>query len=346
VDGIVAVGDRPAHLAAVIAERLGVPFHVSAGVERAKNKFLARQAFHNAELPVPDYFRIPLDRDPVEVARRAVYPCVLKPLGLSGSRGVIRADDEAAFVAAFRRIQAILESKDIRRLHDEQNRFVQVEEYIPGREFALEGIVTEGRLRTFAIFDKPEPMEGPFFEETIYTTPSRECAFVQNALREAAQKAVTALGLTHGPVHAEMRHNWKGTWMLEVAGRPIGGLCSRALRFQGGITLEEVILRHALGEAVAGIELEESASGVMMVPIPRGGIYQGVEGVEAAREVAGIEDVVITAKEGQRLVPVPEGSSYLGFVFGRCETPPQVEAALREAHARLDFSIAAELSVV
>ncbi len=345
-DGIVAVGDRPALLAAMAAERLRIPFHPPAAVEACRSKFLSRERFRAAGLPVPAYVRLPLAADPAEAARRTLFPCVLKPLGLSASRGVIRADDATEFIAAFERIKKLLSTVEIRMRRDEQDRFIQVEEFIPGREFAIEGMVTGGVLRTLALFDKPDPLDGPFFEETIYVTPSREAAAVQEEILAAAQRAVQALGLTHGPVHAELRYNDRGVWMLEAAPRPIGGLCSRALSFEGGVSLEELILRHSLGEDVSGWRLESPASGVMMIPIPRAGVYEGVAGLERARGVEGIEDVVITAEPGQKLEPLPEGSSYLGFIFARGRAPDEVERALRAAHALLEFRIATALPVV
>jgi biotin carboxylase len=344
--GIAAVGDRPTLLAAEAAARLGIPWHSPAAVEACHDKYRARRIYEAAGLPAPSFLRVALDEDPNVVARRVVYPCVLKPLHLSASRGVIRADDPEEFVGAFERIRAILTSRDVTITHEEQNRYLGVESYIPGREFAVEGLVTAGRLQTLAIFDKPDPLEGPFFEETIYVTPSREAEAVQEAIRETVRRAVEALGLTHGPVHAEARVNDRGVWMLEVAARPIGGLCAKALRFGGAMPLEEVIIRHAMGELEAAPRLDHGASGVMMIPIPRGGIYQDVEGVEQARAVPGVEDVIITAKQGQRLVPLPEGSSYLGFLFARAGTPAEVERALRDAHARLEFRIATALETL
>ena len=225
-------------------------------------------------------------------------------------------------------------------------RYLQVESYIPGREFAVEGLVTKGRVQPLAIFDKPDPLEGPFFEETIYVTPSRETASAQAALVETTERAVRALGLWHGPWHAELRYNREGAWLLEVAARPIGGLCARALRFEGGVPLEELILRHAIGEDVSGARLQGPASGVMMIPIPRAGIYQSVAGVEDARAVTGIEDVVMTAERGHRLVPLPEGASYLGFLFARGQEPATVETALREAHGKLRFTVNAALETL
>ncbi len=332
VDGVAAVGDRPAVLAAAAAEMLGVAFHPLAAALACRDKYLSRQLFLAAGMRVPAFFRASLSDDPAVVAARAPYPCVLKPLGLSGSRGVIRANDRREFVAAFRRIAKIGE------------RELQVESYIAGREFAVEGLITGGKLQPIAIFDKPDPLEGPFFEETIYVTPSRETPAVQAALIETTAQAAAALGLRHGPVHAELRYNDEGAWILEVHARPIGGLCARALRMADGIPLEEMILVHALGGNVWMAQVDGPASGVMMIPIPgQGGIYQGVEGAERALAVADIEDVVITATEGQLLIPLPEGSSYLGFIFARGETAEAVERALRRSHAELGFHIATAL---
>jgi biotin carboxylase len=331
VDGVAAVGDRPTLLAAEAAAMLRVPFHSPTAARACLDKNLARRLFQEAGLLVPSFFLTSTDADPAELAARAPYPCVLKPLGLSASRGVIRADDPAAFTAAFRRIARMGE-------HD-----LQVESYIPGREFAVEGVMTGGKLQTIAIFDKPDPLEGPFFEETLYITPSREPAEVQQALVETTARAAVALGLRHGPIHAELRTNAEGAWILEVHGRPIGGLCARAIRLADGIPLEEMILVHALGGDVRMAKLDGEASGVMMIPIPKGGVYRSVEGVERARAIPGIEDIEITAAEGQKLLPLPEGSSYLGFIFARGETPEFVEKALRRSHAELQFEIATAL---
>ncbi len=339
-DGILAVGDRPARIAALIAERLNLPFHPPTAVETASDKHLARERFAAAGLISPEHYRFK-----VEVAQAVspagAYPCVLKPLGLSGSRGVIRANNDAEFAAAAERIRTILDSPDIRQLGESRDRWIQVERFVPGPEFALEGLVTGGRLATLAIFDKPDPLDGPFFEETIYVTPSRQPASIQAELKDAAQRAVTALGLSYGPVHAEMRLAAEGVFVLEVAARPIGGLCSRALRFPSGATLEELLVQHALGVRFA---IEEALpSGVMMIPIPKQGVFHSTAGLEAARAVPGISDIVITAKTGQKLEMLPEGSSYLGFIFA---DGPEAETALRQAHRKLSFVIQTALSTV
>jgi hypothetical protein len=239
-----------------------------------------------------------------------------------------------------------LADPEIARLHDQQDQFLQVESFIEGREFALEGILINGRLRVLALFDKPDPLDGPFFEETIYVTPSRESADTQHEIIRTTENAVKALGLEHGPIHAEMRVNPRGVWMLEVAARPIGGLCARVLP-----GLEDLILRHAAGDGiasgdVASIAMPTDAAGVLMIPIPREGIYVAVEGLDEARSTPRIEDVIITAKQGQKLIPLPEGNSYLGFIFARADSPDAVEQALRASHARLRFEIATVLPVI
>jgi biotin carboxylase len=335
-DAVAAVGDGPAVLAAEVASALGIPFHPPAAARACHDKYLTRQLFEAAGLPVPEFFRVALAEPPDAAARRAPYPCVLKPLGLSASRGVIRANDPGEFRAAFARIKLLL-------AREEQNQYLQVESYIPGREFAVEGIVTHGAARILAIFDKPDPLEGPFFEETIYVTPSRESATAQQSMRGSVERAVRALGLYHGPFHAELRFNETGVRILEVAARPIGGLCSKALRFGDGMPLEELALRHAIGEDISALRPADAASGVMMIPIPRGGVYEDVVGVDAARAVEGVDEVIVTAKVGQALAPLPEGASYLGFIFARGGDPAEVERALRRAHTQLSFRIATAL---
>ena len=341
-DGILAVGDRQAFLAAILADKLGLPYNSLASVEAARNKFLARQRFLAAGLPVPRFFRLNVAEGPVQASEGSPYPCVLKPLGLSASRGVIRADNPAEFRAAFQRIGALLARPEIQVLREEQNQYIQVESFIGGQEYALEGVLTAGRLKTLAVFEKPDPLNGPFFEETIYLTPSA----IQPAIQQATEKAVRAVGLTHGPIHAEARYDGRDVWVLEVAARPIGGLCAKALRFDGGMPLEELLLRHAAGEDIAHLQREPCASGVMMIPIGRGGVYEGVEGLDSASEIAGVEEIAITAKIGQTMEPLPEGASYLGFIFARGKAPEDVERSLRNAHARLRFQIAGKLPVI
>ena len=341
IDGIIAVGDRPAYIAALAAARLNIPYNSTDSVLACRNKFLARERFRAAGLLVPDFYRIPLHADPAPAAEAALYPCVLKPLGLSASRGVIRADNRQEFTAAFHRIAALLDDPDILCFHEEHHRFIQVESFIPGREFALEGILTHSNLRVLAIFDKPDPLDGPFFEETIYVTPSRESAETQRAIVDTTAAATKALGLTHGPIHAEMRVNPRGVWMLEVAARPIGGLCARVLP-----GLEELVLRHAAGDDTAEIQIAPDAAGVMMIPIPREGIYVAADGLDDAKTQPGIEDVIITAKQGQKLIPLPEGNSYLGFIFARGDSSAAVEFALRSAHQQLRFELATSLPLV
>lgn len=345
-DGIIAVGDRPAVLAACAAERFGLPGNPPAAARASRNKRATRDALRAAGLPTPDYQIVPLDAAPAEVAARLRYPVVLKPLALSGSRGVMRVDLASDFLTAFERLRRLLAAPDVRLERDGVHTMALVESFVPGREYAVEGVLTRGAFQPFAIFDKPDPLDGPFFEETIYVTPSRAPEPVQDAIVGAVARAARALGLAHGPVHAECRVNDRGVYVLEVAARPIGGLCARALRLHDGAgerSLEEALLCHALGEDIRPWRRAAGASGVMMIPIPRRGVLRGVEGLDDARRVAGIEDVRITAKPDTLLVPLPEGRSYLGFIFARDDDPAGVESALRAAHARLRFTIEREL---
>jgi len=264
---------------------------------------------------------------------------VIKPTTLSASRGVMRADGLAEFRDRFARLRRILGGE---RCDD-----VLIEEFVPGVEVALEGLLDGGRLHVLALFDKPDPLDGPFFEETLYVTPSRLPDSAQSAIAETARAAAAALGLREGPVHAELRLNQRGPFLVEIAGRSIGGLCSKTLRFGAGdaASLEELILRQALGLGVAAAPRAARASGVMMIPIPRGGVLRGVRGEAEALGVPLIEGLEITARLHQQLLPLPEGDSYLGFLFARGERPEDVEAALRAAHARLGFDIVPEFAL-
>jgi biotin carboxylase len=337
VDAVIPVDDRTSVVGAAIAERLGLRTSPLAAVQTTRNKHRMREAFARSGVRSPGFTLLHVADDPAAAAGRVAYPCVLKPTILAGSRGVIRADDPAAFVAAFRRIAAILTEPDVTALEGAHE--VLVEDFIPGREVALEGLLVGEELHVLALFDKPDPLDGPYFEETIYVTPSRLPADTQALIAAEARWAARALGLTEGPVHAELRVNERGPWVVEIAARTIGGLCSRTLRFGAGITLEELVVRHALGIEQDSLEREDPSAGVMMIPVPGGGLFRAVRGREAARAVLGIEDVIISAHPGQALVPLPEGSRYVGFIFARAASPEAVEGALREAHRCLEFDL-------
>ena len=336
VDAVLGVDDDTVVVAAEIGFALGVGGNAVAAVEAARDKHRQRQLMASQGVPVPRFQLHRLDDDIDGVARAQTYPCVVKPLRLSASRGVIRANDAREFTAAVRRLAAILAQPDDAACPEAAGDFL-VEEYIPGAEVALEGLLAEGRLHTLAVFDKPDPLDGPFFEETIYATPSRLPEPAQRALEDTAARAARAIGLTRGPVHAELRWNDHGPWLIELAARPIGGRCSAALRFQDGATLEELVIREALGMPPGSHVRETQAAGVMMIPVPGAGILREVRGVAEARAVPGVEDVVITAHRGQELVPWPEGSRYPGFIFARGSQPEEVVAALHAAHRRLTF---------
>jgi biotin carboxylase len=345
-DAIIALGDRPTATAAHAARDLGLPGNPPEAVELCRNKLHQREAHHRANLPVPDFFGFSQAENLDSVIARVKFPCVLKPLSLSASQGVIRANNEKEFRAAVRRIHALLESPEIQVLREPNHDRLLVERYIPGREVAIEGLLTNGNLRVLAIFDKPDPLEGPFFEETIYVTPSRLPDTDQRALIDCAQRSVTALGLITGPIHAEFRINDHSPWIIEIAPRPIGGLCAHALRFGNEkISLEELILRHALGMEGSDLQREEAAAGVMMIPVPRSGVLEDVTGLELAEKVAGIESIRITARQHDYIAAWPEGNSYLGFIFSSAETPEAAEASLRVAHAKLNFTLTPRLPV-
>jgi hypothetical protein len=342
VDGIIAVGDRPTVMAAQVARLLNLPGHPAEAAVAARDKRIAREKFRSAGLLVPRSFAVPMTVDPLSILPRVAFPAVLKPTVLSGSRGVIRADDDLSFAAAFDRIRRLLMSHEVTDLHDPEADVIQVEEYVPGAEYAVEGLLQHGQLRTIAIFDKPDPLEGPFFEETIYVTPSQANPGIQEQITAAAARAAQALGLHHGPIHAECRVNSSGVYVLEVAARPIGGLCARTLRFERRgerIGFEDLLLLHAAGEPTDDWRREHLAAAVMMIPIPRSGVFRRVDGVQAAGAVPYIDDIQITAKADQRLLALPEGSSYLGFIFARAAAAHDAEGALRDAHARLRFTI-------
>ncbi len=350
VDGILALGDRPAVAASYVARGRSIIYNHPAAVEACRSKLRMREVFREACLRVPWFRAISHTPTPEPALLGISYPCVAKPLSLSASQGVVRANSREEFVAAATRIRRLLDSPEIRATREPNLDKILVEGYIPGREVAVEGLLTDGVLRILAIFDKPDPLEGPYFEETIYITPSRLADAQQREIERCAADAVRALGLFHGPVHAEFRVNEDGVWPLEVAPRPIGGLCARALRFapdaaSQAIGLEELLLRHALGLPGSDWPREQSASGVMMIPVPKSGILEKIEGEDAARSTPGITALEITARLHDYIAAWPEGSSYLGFLFAAGNSAEEVEEAIRAAHAKLRFHLAPRLPV-
>ncbi len=333
---VLGCDDASTELAALVANELGLPHNPTTAVRLARRKDLARAQLAKAGVPVPRHWRLDLTRPLAAQIENIRFPCVLKPVALSASRGVIRADNRNELTQAVARIQVLLARAG---LHDtEERETILVEEFIPGFEVAVEGLLTHGQLEILTIFDKPDPLDGPCFEETYYITPSRLDTLTQRALRETISAACAAYGLREGPIHAECRINEQGVWILEVAARTIGGLCGRLLRFGTGSSLEELVLLHALGERPE-LQSEVGGAGVLMIPIPQAGILRRVEGVSAAGKVPYIEEVVIDVREGYELVPLPEGASYLGFIFARAPSAAQAETALRTAHACLQVVV-------
>jgi len=324
IDAVVAVDDQGVLVAAEAGERLGFPHNPPDAAARTRDKAAMRTALKASEVPQP---RFAVFDDPDAVPDIG-YPCVVKPVGLSASQGVIRADTADEARAAAQRASDIAGGGPL-----------LVEEYVPGVEVAVEGLLRGGALEVLAVFDKPDPLVGPYFEETIYVTPSRLPALTLQRVERVVGDAATALGLLEGPIHAEARVDGDRVWVIEVASRSIGGLCARALRFGAGISLEEVILRHALGRDLDGLAREQSASGVMMLPVPNTGTLIAVHGQDDARRVAGIVGLELTIVPGREVRPLPEGDRYLGFLFARDDTPAAVEAALRAAHAKITVEI-------
>jgi biotin carboxylase len=339
LDGVLAVDDDTTILGAMASEALGLPHNRVAAVSATRNKHRLRLLLSHAGLLSPPFSLFAIDDDPVQVVQQVPFPCVVKPLCLSASRGVMRANNPEQFISAFQRLGTLLQSPDVVERRDPLARQILIEGYIPGVEVALEGLLVKGELTVLALFDKPDPLDGPYFEETLYITPSRLPEGVQQNVAQCTARAARAIGLEEGPVHAELRVNDHGAWLIEMAARSIGGLCSRTLRFGTGMSLEEVILLQAIGADVGQYNRDRLAAGVMMLPIPHHGILRSVHGQQAAVQVPNIESLDITMPLGQEVIPLPEGAQYLGFLFARAETPERVEAALREAHQQLTFVI-------
>ncbi len=335
IDVVLGVNDQTAVLASTISVALGLAANSIDSVRAASNKQTMRKLLQKEGLPCPNFVVVGFDEKSADIVPQVTFPCVLKPLTLSGSCGVIRADDQESFQEAFIRIGHLLQTF-ARPEHDVAGCQILIEDFIPGIEVALEGLLTKNMLHPLALFDKPDPLDGPYFEETIYVTPSRLPSDTQTRIAESLAKAAHAIGLREGPVHGELRINDQGIWVIEVAARSIGGKCSRILEFGTGRSLEELILLHALGRELPSLDLTKNAGGVMMIPIPQEGILERIEGQDEAQHVPGIEELVMTAKPGDRLIPLPEGKRYLGFILAKGARPEEVEETLREAHRRLN----------
>jgi len=332
VDAVLAVDDQGLMVAAAASEHLGMTHNPPASVAATRDKAALRARLAASSVPQPDYRVVQPDGRISNAAAEIGYPCVVKPVSRSGSQGVIRVDDRAQAVAAEDRIRSIVGASET----------LLVERFVPGAEVAVEGLLGGGTLEVLAVFDKPDPLDGPFFEETIYVTPSRQPPPVLAAVEATVASATAALGLREGPVHAELRIGPRGELtVLEVAARSIGGLCARALRFGVGVSLEEVIIRHAVGAGLDGLRRETQASGVMMLPIRSAGVLERVSGLNDARSVDGVAGVEISIPVGRPVVPLPEGDRYLGFIFASGSDPADVELALRRAEASLDIVVGA-----
>jgi len=333
--GILGSDDSTVELAARAAQALGLPHNPPHAARLSRRKDLARAHLALAGCPVPLHCLIDLGKPLHAQMAGLPWPCVIKPLNMSASRGVIRADNEAGFIAACQRIKTIIaDAQD-----DFEATHVLVEDYIDGIEVAWEGYLHNGELTTLALFDKPDPLQGPYFEETIYVTPSQLDDTTQARIKKRVAQACSAYGLSSGPVHAELRIDDRDAWILEVAARTIGGDCARTLDSGNGFNLEELVISLAIGKPVHSKPSEE-ARGVMMIPVSEGGILRRVEGISAARKVAGIEKVDIIIREGNELVPLPEGNQYPGYIFARGDSTDAVTHALREACSLLNFVVA------
>jgi biotin carboxylase len=326
VAAVLAVDDHGQALAAQLRVALKLPGNPPEAVATLTDKLRFRQLQQAIGLPHPEFAEI--DADAAVADSMQNFPLVVKARRLNASRGVIRADNRNQLARALKQVRRI-QARALRVADD-----LLVERFIPGVEVALDGVLTQGALRVLAVFDKPDPLDGPCFEETLFITPSRLPAATQRAFAEAIARACVAAGVTEGVIHAEARINAAGVWLLEIAPRGIGGLCGRVLAATLGIDSAEIVLRHAVGLPLP-VQANASAAGVMMIPIPASGIFLGVDGLAAARNVPHLTGIEITAAPGQLVAPPPEGGGYLGFLFSRAATPQLAEAALRAAHAAL-----------
>jgi hypothetical protein len=341
-DGVIGTDDGTLELATVVATEFGLHTNPPLSTKISRRKDRSRVVQRDFGLRTPWFVSVAVSsHGEPEVPSGVSYPCVAKPVTLSASRGVIRANNEHELLIALSRISKIIESAG-----PEHPRVALIEEYIPGMEYVVEGLLNSGNWQTMAIFGKPDPLEGPFFEETIYIAPPSLKFDVEEKILNTVRATCEAYGLEHGPIHAECRINDDGVWLIELAPRTIGGKCSRIFQSGTGQALEDIVILNALGRRPAPFRFPAAVIGVMMIPVPGPGIVRRVEGFEAARCVDHIEEIEIDIKPGQQLVPWPEGSSYPGFIFARGPSEHLVTEALKTAHRALRFVIAPQLPLV
>jgi biotin carboxylase len=332
--GIIAADDMASEIAAASANTLGLPHNPPDAIQFTRWKQKARSILQQAGLPVPAHWLANITEVIAGQIPDVSYPVVAKPINLSASRGVIRANNRKELIEAAKTINKIVAKlpEDVARSK------LLIEQYISGREMALEGILKNGMLNTIAIFDKPDPLEGPYFEETYYVTPSRLPTLLQERAHQIIEQACQVYGLRTGPIHAELRFQYDSPYIIEIAARTIGGECARLLEYASGYSLESLVIKYAMGDVV-DIETFDKAAGVLMIPTPRSGILRRVEGLLTAQKVTHINAIHIAVREGHELVCLPEGASYLGFIFASADTPEQVEYALRQAHTQLNIVV-------
>ncbi len=335
--GIIGTDDVITELAASIAEKLHLPHNPPQAVKIAQRKDLARLCLKQSSVNIPAFDLLNINKPVSQQAINVEFPAVIKPVALSASRGVIRVNTPLELEQAVERVAKML-SKEL-HVDKSLRENVLLEEFIPGKEVAVEAMLNKGELEVLAIFDKPDPLDGPFFEETYYITPSSFSEKIQQEIKHTVLQVCQAYGLREGPVHAECRINEKGVWILEVAARTIGGMCGRLLSLGTGYSLEELVLLHAMGKPVKANPMQ-SAAGVLMIPIPTAGILKRVEGILAAQRVPFINELSIEVREGYELLPLPEGNNYLGFIFAEAPTAKEAEQALRDAHDCLNIVVA------
>jgi len=338
--GVLGSDDSTVELAARVAEKLALPHNIPAAAKLTRRKDLARAHLALAGCPVPIHCLIDLSKPLQKQMAGLPWPCVIKPLNLSASKGVIRANNADEFIAACERTKKIIAdaSDEFERNH------VLIEDYIDGIEVAFEGYLHEGQLHNLVLFDKPDPLIGPYFEETIYVTPSQLDASTQLKITQRVEQACQAYGLTTGPVHAELRLDDRDAWILEVASRTIGGDCARSLDQGNEFNLEELVVSLAIGKPLESKPPQE-ARGVMMMPIKQSGILRRVEGLPAARKVNHVKKVDIIIREGNELVALPEGNQYPGYIFATADTRQQVIDALRQSYDELNFVVAPTIKI-
>ncbi len=274
-------------------------------INLSMNKYESRKIF-NSLLDIKVNNEIIKNIDDVNTFINKNGTSVLKPIYGTASKSVLKINNVEKNKEQIEKLMQDCFDQDL-----------VIEEYIDGKEYALEGTIINSELKKIVIFDKPVEYKHPYFEESIYITPSELSSEAEKRVVSIVDKACKKIGLEDGPVHVEFKINENQIFIIEINPRMIGGLCSRCLSFGlFKVSLEEIILHAFMNNELKNIELLNNYVGVLMIPTPKSGKFISIN-KEELENIPNISNVEITVPEGSDLLEPPYGDKYLGFAFSQ-----------------------------